>query len=58
MSLKVESTFEIPELTMSVAQAAFPNGNQSMTMRDEMGPIYEDELFVELYPKRGQPALA
>ena len=58
MSLKVESTFEIPELTMSVAQAAFPNGNQYMTMRDEMGPIYEDELFVELYPKRGQPALA
>lgn len=58
MSLKAEKSFEIPELTMEVAQAAFPNGNEYLTMCDELGTIFDDELFVDLYPNRGQPALA
>ncbi|MBO0778539.1 MAG: transposase, partial [Ktedonobacteraceae bacterium] len=29
-----------------------------MTMRDELGVIYQDEMFTHLFPKDGQPALA
>lgn len=47
---------EIPELTQQVAHAAFPKGSTYMTMRDELGPIFEDEAFAELYPSLGQPA--
>jgi transposase len=27
-----------------------------MQMRDELGPIFEDEQFIRLFPSRGQPA--
>ena len=27
-----------------------------MVMRDELGPIFEDEEFADLYPNLGQPA--
>ena len=29
-----------------------------MTMRDELGVFYQDEMFTSLFPKDGQPALA
>ena len=48
----------IPEETKRVARAAFPRGNVYMRMRDELGAIYEDQLFVALFPARGQPAEA
>jgi transposase len=47
---------DIPELTASVARAAFPKGNIAMKIRDELGPIFEDRQFEELYPRLGQPA--
>ena len=49
---------EIPEQTAEIARASFPKGNRYMKMRDEMGSIYDDELFADLYPQRGQPAAA
>jgi transposase len=49
---------EIPEMTVQVAQAAFPKGNPYLTLRDELGPIFEDEDFINLYPNIGQPTLA
>lgn len=52
--LRPESN-EIPELTRLVAQAALPDGNVFMKMRDELGPIFDDEAFAELYPSIGQP---
>jgi transposase len=27
-----------------------------MRMRDELGELYHDQEFAELFPKRGQPA--
>jgi len=54
--LKPERDHEIPELTQFVAKAALPNGNIFTTMRDELGPIFEDEEFADLYPTIGQPA--
>lgn len=47
---------EIPEETIKVAKAAFPNGNMYLSLRDTLGPIFEDETFRALYPALGQPA--
>jgi transposase len=47
---------EIPEMTVEVAKAAFPKGNAVMTIRDELGALFEDNEFVALYPTIGQPS--
>ena len=39
-----------------VGQTAFPRGNIYLRLQDELGPLYEDQLFVPLFPARGQPA--
>lgn len=54
--LKPKRNQEIPELTRFVAKAALPNGSIFMPLRDELGPIFEDEEFSDLYPTIGQPA--
>jgi len=54
--LKPEHQTEIPELTKLVAKSAFPNGSVVITMRDELGVIFEDEAFADLYLGLGQPA--
>ena len=48
----------IPELTIRIAQAAFPKGNTFILMRDTLGTIFTDLDFAELFPERGQPALS
>ncbi len=58
MSLQPEPLFDVPELTAQVAQAAFPKGNIYLQLRDELGSIYKDELFSELYAHDGQPAIS
>jgi len=54
--LRPENNSDIPELTQLVARNAFPNGSIIMTMKDELGPIFEDGEFADLYPNLGQPA--
>lgn len=56
--LRPKPNHEIPELTRFVAKEALPNGSIFMTMRDELGPIFEDEDFADLYPAIGQPAVS
>jgi transposase len=56
MSLRPMSIDPIPEETVRVARAAFPKGNLFIRMRDELGVIFTS--FSELYPSRGQPAVA
>ena len=56
MSLRAPLFSLIPEETVRVAQAAFPNGNVYMRMRDELGLIYDNALFADLFPHDGQPA--
>ena len=58
MSLKRCGIGEIPEATAAAARAALPKGNVYMRMRDELGTFFCDEDFADLYPDRGQPALA
>jgi len=47
---------DIPQKTVEVARAAFPKGNIYMQIRDQLGSIYEDGAFVELFSQWGQPA--
>lgn len=56
MSMYPEPIFDVPELTAEVAQAAFPKGNRYLKMRDELGTVYTDDQFADLYPQVGQPA--
>ena len=56
MSLQSQPSYPIPEETQRIARAAFPKGNLYMRMRDELGEIYQDANFAELFPGRGQRA--
>ena len=58
MSLAPSSVSWIPEETARIARAAFPRPSRFMQMRDQLGMIYDDATFAELYPRRGQPAEA
>lgn len=57
MSLSSRWIAPVPEETAAVARAAFPKGNPYMQMRDELGSLYTDDLFADLYPKDGQPGV-
>src|SRR5512138_1251604 len=46
---------QIPEETVRVARAAFPKGNLYLTIRNELGEVYAEELFADLYAETGQP---
>ncbi len=56
MCLQPMIVYQIPEETERVAQAAFPKGNIYMRLYEELGAIYSDPLFADLFPQRGQPA--
>jgi transposase len=56
MSLLSTNLQTIPAETRRVAQAAFPKGNLYLRLCDELGPLYEDEAFADLFPPRGRPA--
>lgn len=58
MSLKPQTISPVPEETARIARSAYPKGNVYMHMRDELGSIYEDESFAELFPNNGHPAEA
>ena len=58
MSLHPEAIEPVPEETARIARAAFPKGNLCLRLRDTLGTIYTDQLFADLFPRRGQPAEA
>ena len=58
MSLPTSPDCPIPEETVRVAHAAFPQGNVCMRMRDALGPIYSHPPFAHLCSQTGQPAEA
>ncbi len=58
MSMHPQPIQAIPEETVRVAHAVLPEGNVWMQMRDELGTLYEDQDFQDLFPSRGQPAQA
>ena len=54
--LQAHGVPEIPAETVKITRAAFPKGSLAMKLRDELGMIYTDEQFSDLFPRRGQPA--
>jgi transposase len=57
MSLRPYDFSIIPDDTARVARAAFPKGNRYLTLRDELGVIYEDTAFAALFGTTyGRPA--
>jgi transposase len=58
MSLKPSVVASVPKATARVARAAFPKGNLYLSMRENLGTLFEDVDFTDLYPRRGQPAFA
>jgi transposase len=57
MTLHLQSIAKVPTETARVAKSAFPKGHILLMLRDEMGPIYTDQDFVDLYPAQGRPSL-
>ncbi|GAA4020284.1 hypothetical protein GCM10022408_37790 [Hymenobacter fastidiosus] len=58
MSLHPQPSTPVPPQTRQVAQAAFPRGNRYLQLRDTLGTLYDDALFADLFPQRGQAAQA
>jgi transposase len=56
MSLQPEAIPPIPEETARIARAVLPKGNTSIHMRDELGTLFRDEDFLDLFSEKGQPA--
>jgi len=56
--LQQKSISPVPEETERIARAAFPKGNIYITMRNEIGTLYNDQDFEALFPTHGQPAFS
>lgn len=56
MSLKPLDFSKVPAETARIARAAFPKGNLYLKLRDELGTVFTDDLFVEFFSERGCPA--
>src|SRR3954451_948341 len=57
VSLKPTLIQPVPEETARVAKAAFRKGNPLLSLRDELGAIFADADFADLFPRLGQPGL-
>ncbi len=58
MSLKPQGLEPIPDETRRLVERLCPKGTTVTQLRDALGPIYSDEPFAHLFPKRGRPAEA
>ncbi|GHO90261.1 hypothetical protein KSF_003090 [Reticulibacter mediterranei] len=58
MSMQPHRIDPVPAETAHVARAAFRKGNLYLRLRDELGSLYADEQFADLFARRGQPAEA
>ena len=56
MSMRPRRKHGVPEATAQLARTVFPKGNIYMAMHDNLGGIYEDEHFADLFGARGNPA--
>lgn len=57
-SLHPQPIQPVPKQTAQVARAAFPKGNPYLTFRDEVGVIFQDNDFLDLYARDGQPGFS
>src|SRR5690242_6355989 len=52
------SPLTIPSETVRLAKQPFRKGNLYLTIRDELGPLYQDSAFSHLFSHAGRPAEA
>ena len=57
MSLRPPPIAPVPEETIRVARAAFPQGHPSLTFRAALGPIFQDTDVAPRCPLEGPPGL-
>jgi len=50
VSLRAAEIAPVPAATVQVAKTAFPKGCPAMRMRDELGAIYDDQMFCSGLP--------
>lgn len=58
MSLQPRPWPDVPELTVQVARAAFPQGCLAMSVRDQPGPLFDDDVFRSAFGVRGRPGIS
>lgn len=59
MSLRPQLSIPpVPEDTARLARAACRVGTPCLVLRDQLGTVFTDADFADLYPRRGQPAYA
>src|SRR3712207_4164372 len=58
MCLRPTSPPPVPIDTARVARAAFPRGSLLLSLRDGLGPVFDDGRFARLFPVKGRPAEA
>ena len=58
MCLHPASPLPVPDDTAKIARRAFPRGNLLLSLRDKLGPVFDDSRFAYLFPAKGQPAEA
>jgi transposase len=58
MSLHPRTTYAVPAETSRVAKACFPHGHSYLRLDDELGMLFGDQDFADLFAVRGQPAAA
>ena len=46
----------VPDETARIARTAFPKGNPYLLLREQLGVIFTDSDFADLYSGRGQPS--
>ena len=46
----------VPAQTAQVAHAAFPGGTPYIVLRDQIGAVFAEDDFADLYPVRGHRA--
>jgi transposase len=58
MSLHPRTQYAVPAETARVAKACLPQGHPYLRLYDELGTLFCDHDFADLFPARGQPAVA
>lgn len=54
--LHARDRYDVPAATRRVAHAIFPKGNLVMQLYDDLGMLFHDAAFADLFPMHGQPA--
>jgi transposase len=58
MSMRPVLHTAVPEETARLARASFPKGHPYLTLRDTLGPLFDDQDFADLYAHQGPAGIS